>query len=66
MFGYAVANIDKLTDKEMEQYRFCYCGVCKALRERYGITGRFILTYDMAFLVLLLTSFFKLDKRFGT
>ncbi|MDY6827553.1 MAG: DUF5685 family protein [Bacillota bacterium] len=65
MFGYAVANIDKLTNEEMEQYRSCYCGICKVLRERYGIISRFTLTYDMAFLVLLLTSFFKLDRRFG-
>jgi hypothetical protein len=65
MFGYAVANIDKLTDEEMEQYRSCYCGLCKALRERHGIAGRFTLTYDMTFLVLLLTAFYKMNKREG-
>jgi len=61
MFGYVVANMDKLTEEEKQQYRSCYCGLCKALGNRHGTVSRLTLTYDMAFLVLLLSALYEKD-----
>lgn len=55
MFGYVVANLDKLTDEEKNLYRACYCGLCRALGNRHGQLCRATLTYDMTFLILLLS-----------
>ena len=59
MFGYVVANMDALPEQARERYRMVYCGLCHALGKAYGQFGRLTLTYDMAFLILLLSS---LDK----
>ncbi|MBI4977603.1 MAG: hypothetical protein HZC28_08980 [Spirochaetes bacterium] len=56
MFGYVVANVNKLTAGEKQRYLACYCGLCRALGNRHGALSRITLTYDMAFLVLLLSS----------
>ena len=59
MFGYVVANIDKLSVEEKKQYKSCYCGLCSALGSRHGILSRLTLTYDMTFLVLFLSSLYN-------
>lgn len=66
MFGYIVANMDKLTDEEKQHYRSCYCGLCKALGNRHGTISRITLTYDMAFLVLFLSALYETDNKTGT
>jgi len=59
MFGYVVANLDKLSEEEKQQYRSCYCGLCNALGTRHGSLSRITLTYDMTFLVLLLSALYQ-------
>ncbi len=59
MFGYVVANSDILTAQEKERYKSIYCGLCRALEQRHGVLGRFTLTYDMTFLVLVLGSLYE-------
>ncbi|MBQ7934831.1 MAG: hypothetical protein IJ333_00560 [Clostridia bacterium] len=54
MFGYVVANMDKLTEEQKEIYRSYYCGLCRSLKKQYGNFGRLTLNYDMTFMVLLL------------
>ena len=66
MFGYVVANTDKLTLEEKKQYRSFYCGLCKTLGTRHGIISRFTLTYDMTFLVLFLSAIYKTDIAIQT
>lgn len=66
MFGYIVANVDKLTDEEKQYYRSCYCGLCKALGSRHGTKSRITLTYDMTFLVLFLSALYKVNSKTGT
>lgn len=66
MFGYVVANIDKLTIEEKQQYRSCYCGLCKSLGTRHGTISRVTLTYDMTFLVLFLSALYKTDNIIET
>lgn len=54
MFGYITADPRELPEDERNAYRAAYCGVCRALREKSGVTGRFSLTYETAFLTLVL------------
>lgn len=62
MFGYVVANRDRLTDAQRERYQGCYCGLCHSLGERYGSLQRAALNYDMTFLVLLLSSLYEPEE----
>ncbi len=65
MFGYLTANVPLLTQPELDRYRACYCGLCRALRERHGQLSRLTLSYDMTFLVLLLNSLYEPEERQG-
>ncbi len=56
MFGYVVANLDKLSTEQRELYQAVYCGLCRELGHRHGQVTRATLTYDMSFLILLLSS----------
>lgn len=56
MFGYVVANMDRLSESQKERYRAVYCGLCRTLGEEHGQPARLTLTYDMTFLILLLSS----------
>lgn len=56
MFGFVVADAGALSEKEKERYRAVYCGLCFALRDRYGQLSRACLTYDLTFFVLLCNS----------
>lgn len=61
MFGYVLVNKPELKIKEFDLYRSYYCGVCHALKEGYGLTGRMTLNYDMTFLAMLLSDLY--DKE---
>lgn len=54
MFGYIRPLQGELKIREFEQFRSCYCSLCRELKDRYGITARFILNYDFVFLTMLL------------
>ena len=55
MFGYVRPSDGKLTEEEREVFRGAYCGLCHALGRRYGLAGRMILNYDLAFLAMVLS-----------
>lgn len=59
MFGYVTINKPELKIKEYNRYHAYYCGLCHTLKERHGALGQMTLTYDMTFLVLLLTSLYE-------
>lgn len=59
MFGYVTVNKPELKIKDYNRYRGYYCGLCKVLKERHGRIGQITLTYDMTFLVILLTSLYE-------
>lgn len=63
MFGYVIANKEKLSRDELLHYRACYCGLCRALGERCSQAGRLTLTYDMTFLILLLSSLYEPEAQ---
>ena len=56
MFGFVAADAGALSEEEKERYRAVYCGLCLALRDRYGQLSRACLTYDLTFFVLLCNS----------
>ena len=59
MYGYVNVNKLELKIKEFYEFRGVYCGLCETLGKRYGIRGRFSLSYDMTFLIVLLTSLYE-------
>ena len=56
MFGYVQPLKPELKVKENEAFQGYYCGLCKAIKENYTNTARFMLNYDCAVLSLLLSS----------
>ena len=56
MFGYVTAHEPELKVKEFHKYKGYYCGLCQQLKRNYGPLGQLTLTYDMTFLILILTS----------
>lgn len=65
MFGYITIDKLELKVKDYYKYRAYYCGLCKTLKERYGRFGQMTLTYDMTFLILLLTSLYEQEPESG-
>ena len=63
MFGYVTAHKPELRMREFYKYKAYYCGLCKVLREKYGFLGQATLTYDMTFLVILLTSLYESETK---
>ena len=59
MFGYIAPVLSVLSNEQKRRYRSFYCGVCHALRERHGQTGRLSLSNDMTFLSMLLSSLYE-------
>lgn len=65
MFGYVVINKSELKFKEFDQYRRYYCGLCRRLKKLYGRRGQMALSYDMTFLVLLLSGLYEPECEKG-
>lgn len=59
MFGYVTVQKGELKVKDYYTYKAYYCGLCKVLKEKYGFLGQMTLTYDMTFLIILLTSLYE-------
>ncbi len=59
MFGYVNVNKPELKMKDFYKYKAYYCGLCKTLNSKYGRFGQMTLSYDMTFLILLLTSLYE-------
>lgn len=53
MYGYIRPDAGELRINEYRRFRSAYCGLCEALRRRYGALARFLIGYDMTFLALL-------------
>ena len=54
MFGYVRPSLAKLSEEDKARFGAAYCGLCRALGERYGQAARMILNYDLTFLAILL------------
>ena len=65
MFGYVTANWKELDPKQKTRYSGVYCGICQRIRDRSSQTARLTLSYDMAFLALLLMSLYEPEEESG-
>lgn len=59
MFGYVIASWEELTKAQKNRYSGVYCGICRAILRQSGNMARMGLSYDMAFLALLLMSLYE-------
>ena len=65
MFGFVIANGSDLTKEEKQRYGSVYCGICRQIRKQCSQTARLGLSYDMAFLALLLMSLYEPQEEQG-
>ena len=65
MFGYVIGNWGELTQEQQQRYRSVYCGICREIRVRCSQMARMGLSYDMAFLALLLMSLYEPQEQGG-
>ncbi len=54
MFGYITPEKPELKVREYDLFRAVYCGICKSIGKSYGLIPKATITYDAAFLALLL------------
>lgn len=65
MFGYVTANWKELEKHQQDRYGSIYCGICRSIRLQSGQIARLGLSYDMAFLALLLMSLYEPEEESG-
>ena len=65
MFGYVTASIKELNKEAEKRYGAVYCGICRRIRVQSGQVARIGLSYDMAFLALLLMSLYEPEETAG-
>ena len=63
MFGYVNIYKPELKMKDFYKYKAYYCGLCKTLKDKYGTVGQMTLSYDMTFLIILLTSLYESETQ---
>ncbi len=66
MFGYIAINKPEIKFKDYDMYQSYYCGLCKRLKECYGRRGQITLSYDMTFLIVLLTGLYEPETSVDT
>ena len=66
MFGYIIVNKQEMKFREFDCYQSYYCGLCQDLKKRYGRSGQLTLSYDMTFLILLLSSLYEPDTQLSS
>ena len=65
MFGYVTANMKELTKQQQHRYHAVYCGICRQIRAGASQAARLGLSFDMAFLALLLMSLYEPAETTG-
>ena len=66
MFGYVMANGAELDKDQKNRYGAVYCGICRQIRRCASNPARLGLSYDMAFLALLLMSLYEPEETGGS
>ena len=66
MFGYVMANHRELEKTGRRRYSAVYCGICRGIRGQCSQVCRLGLSYDMAFLALLLMSLYEPEETGGS
>ncbi len=65
MFGFVTASVGELSPEQQSRYGGVYCGICREIKVRATQTARLGLSYDMAFLALLLMSLYEPEEEHG-
>ena len=65
MFGFVTANREELSPESVRRYSSVYCGICRGIRQYASQVARLGLSYDMAFLALLLMSLYEPEETSG-
>jgi hypothetical protein len=65
MFGYVTASLKELDKEAEKRYGAVYCGICRRIRIQSGNVARLGLSYDMAFLAILLMSLYEPEEASG-
>ena len=65
VFGFVSANLQELSEEAKTRYSAVYCGICRQIRDRSSNLARLGLSYDMAFLALLLMSLYEPEEERG-
>ena len=65
MFGYVSISAKELTKEQLQRYNSIYCGICRSIRDQASQPARLTLSYDMAFLALLLMSLYEPEETIG-
>lgn len=65
MFGYVTASLKELDKESEKRYGAVYCGICRRIRVQSGNAARLVLSYDVAFLALLLMSLYEPEEETG-
>lgn len=63
MFGYININRNELSEEDQKIYQSYYCGLCKKLKELCGKRGQILLSYDITFLIVLLTGLYEVEGK---
>ena len=63
MFGYININRNELSEEDQRIYQSYYCGLCKKLKELCGKRGQILLSYDITFLIVLLTGLYEVEGK---
>lgn len=63
MFGYITVDKPELKIKDFETYKSYYCGLCRQLKKQNGNVLRISLSYDMAFIYILLTGLYEPETK---
>lgn len=63
MFGYINVNKSELSEENQKIYQAYYCGLCQRLHSNCGMKGQMLLSYDMTFVVVLLTGLYELENQ---
>lgn len=59
MSGIIIAGKDRLSADEITKYNAYHCGLCRALREAGGVKAKALLSYDMTYIYILLSSIYE-------
>ena len=63
MFGYININQKELSKESRRIYQSYYCGLCQKLKTNCGTKGQMLLSYDLTFLIVLLTGLYELENE---
>lgn len=66
MFGYIAINKAEMKFKDFDMYQSYYCGLCQRLKDCHGRRGQLTLSYDMTFLIVLLTGLYEPETTIDT